>query len=176
MKSLKQYITEEYEQKSISNVKVIFDVKPEEFYIKAPTTYSESDVQIYIGDVLLKELPSENRKYKNLLGKNLENINDAYFEYEKFEHMQDSDIDEFNLDWDKYYDEKVKEEDLDVFKITKLKYIILFDEFELLDKSLNDSDDIKKTLDEIFHKLDSSNINKYPIDIEYNEDELEFSE
>ena len=30
MKSLKQYITEEYEQKSISNVKVIFDVKPEE--------------------------------------------------------------------------------------------------------------------------------------------------
>lgn len=176
MKSLVQFINEEYNKKIVQNVKVIFDVEPEEFYIKAPTTYSESDIQIYLGDVLLKELPSENRKYQNLLGKNIKNINDAYFEYEKFEHIQDSDIEDFNLDWDKYYDEKVKEEDLDVFKIIKLKYIILFDEFELLDNNLTDEDDIRKTLNEIFHKLDSSNINKYPIEIKYNEESLEFSE
>ena len=176
MKSLVQFINEEYNKKIVQNVKVIFDVEPEEFYINAPTTYSESDIQIYLGDVLLKELPSENRKYQNLLGKNIKNINDAYFEYEKFEHIQDSDIEDFNLDWDKYYDEKVKEEDLDVFKIIKLKYIILFDEFELLDNNLTDEDDIRKTLNEIFHKLDSSNINKYPIEIKYNEESLEFSE
>lgn len=176
MKSLIQFINEEYNKKIVQNVKVIFDVEPEEFYINAPTTYSESDIQIYLGDVLLKELPSENRKYQKLLGKNIKNINDAYFEYEKFEHIQDSDIEDFNLDWDKYYDEKVKEEDLDVFKIIKLKYIILFDEFELLDNNLTDEDDIRKTLNEIFHKLDSSNINKYPIEIKYNEESLEFSE
>lgn len=172
MKSLKQFIKEEYETKKVENLKLVFNVKPEEFYLNAPETYSESDIQVYIGDVLLKELPADNDKYSKLLGKNVENINDAYFEYDKFEHMQDSDIDEFNLEWDQYYDEKHNEDKLDVYKITNLRYVIMFDEFEILD----DSDDIRKTLDEIFHKLDSSNINKYPVEIEYDSKQLEYSE
>ncbi|MBQ3415328.1 MAG: hypothetical protein IJH39_08310 [Clostridia bacterium] len=172
MKSLKQFIKEEYEANKVENLKLVFNVKPEEFYLNAPETYSESDIQVYIGDVLLKELPADNDKYSKLLGKNVENINDAYFEYDKFEHMQDSDIDEFNLEWDQYYDEKHNEDKLDVYKITNLRYVIMFDEFEILD----DSDDIRKTLDEVFHKLDSSNINKYPVEIEYDSKQLEYSE
>ena len=172
MKSLKQFIKEEYEANKVENLKLVFNVKPEEFYLNAPETYSESDIQIYIGDVLLKELPADNDKYSKLLGKNVENINDAYFEYDKFEHMQDSDVDEFNLEWDQYYDEKHNEDKLDVYKITNLRYVIMFDEFEILD----DSDDTRKTLDEIFHKLDSSNINKYPVEIEYDSKQLEYSE
>ena len=172
MKSLKQFIKEEYEANKVKNLKLVFNVKPEEFYLNAPETYSESDIQIYIGDVLLKELPADNDKYSKLLGKNVENINDAYFEYDKFEHMQDSDVDEFNLEWDQYYDEKHNEDKLDVYKITNLRYVIMFDEFEILD----DSDDTRKTLDEIFHKLDSSNINKYPVEIEYDSKQLEYSE
>lgn len=173
MKSLKDFINEGYEKKTVQNVKVVFDILPEEFYLNAPSKYSESDIQIYIGDVLLKELPSENKKYQNLLGKNKQNINDAYFEYEKFEHLNEetSDI-EPNLVWDSYYDDKVKEEDLNYFKLTNLKYIIMFDEFELLD----DSDDTNKVLDEIFRKFDSSNINKYPVEIKYNPELLEFTE
>lgn len=172
MKSLKQFIKEEYEANKVENLKLVFNVKPEEFYLNAPETYSESDIQIYIGDVLLKELPADNNKYSKLLGKNVENINDAYFEYDKFEHMQDSDVDEFNLEWDQYYDEKHNEDKLDVYKITNLRYVIMFDEFEILD----DTDDIRKTLDEVFHKLDSSNINKYPVEIEYDSKQLEYSE
>ena len=172
MKSLKDFINEGYEKKTVQNVKVVFDILPEEFYLNAPSKYSESDIQIYIGDVLLKELPADNDKYSKLLGKNVENINDAYFEYDKFEHMQDSDVDEFNLEWDQYYDEKHNEDKLDVYKITNLRYVIMFDEFEILD----DSDDIRKTLDEVFHKLDSSNINKYPVEIEYDSKQLEYSE
>ena len=172
MKSLKQFIKEEYEANKVENLKLVFNVKPEEFYLNAPETYSESDIQVYLGDVLLKELPADNDKYSKLLGKNVENINDAYFEYDKFEHMQDSDIDEFNLEWDQYYDEKHNEDKLDVYKITNLRYVIMFDEFEILD----DSDDIRKTLDEVFHKLDSSNINKYPVEIEYDSKQLEYSE
>jgi len=172
MKSLKQFILEEFKSNVVENVKLVFDIEPSEFYLNAPETYSESDIQIYLGDVLLNELPSENSKYKNLLGKNADNINDAYFEYDKFEHIQDSNIEEFDLEWDKYYDEKHNDKKLDTFKITNLKYIILFDSFEILD----DTDDIKKTLDEIFHKLDSSNINKYPVTIKYNSDLLEYSE
>ena len=174
MKSLVQYIKEEYESKTISNVKAVFTVSPEEFYINAPTTYSESDLQIYLVDRLLPELPSENKKYSNLLGKNVQNISDSYFEYDKFEHLtEDKDI-ELNLEWDDEYDStKNKEESLDTYKFTNLKYIIMFDEFELLTEDTNE-EAIKKTIDEIFLKLDSSNINKYPIDIKYNSDLTEY--
>ena len=171
MKSLKRFITEKYENIIIDNVKVVFDVFPEEFYLNAPENYSESDIQIYIGDVFLKELPADNDKYKNLLGKNSDNINDAYFEYDKFEHIND-DIKELSLKWDGHYDENNKSE-LNTFKLSKLKYIILFDEFEILDKN---SEDVKEILNKIFLKFDSSRINKYPIDIKYNSELLEYSE
>ena len=172
MKNLVNYIKESYEKTTLSNVKVVFDVLPEEFYLNAPETYSESDVQIYLGDSLLKNLPSENKKYQNLLGKNKDYISDAYFEYDKFEHIKDFE-DEVNLTWDSYYDDKVDEKSLNTFKITGLKYTILFDEFEVLDKN---NDDIKNVLDEIFTKLDSSSINKYPVEIKYNSELLEFEE
>ena len=44
--------------------------------------------------------------------------------------------------------------------------------FEILD----DKDDVKPILDKIFHKLDSSSINKYPVEIKYDADSLEFTE
>lgn len=172
MKSLTKFINEQFDKYVVENVKVTFDVLPEEFFLNAPEDYSESDLQIYLGDRLLPELPSENDKYSKLLGKNDVNIADAYFEYEKFEHLQKSDNDEFNLEWDPEYDEKKKDENLDTFKLTKLKYVILFDEFELMD----DESDVKETLDEIFTKFDSSNINKYPVEIKYNSELLEFNE
>ena len=169
MKSLVKFITEKYENITVKNVKVVFDIFPEEFYLNAPENYSESDLQIYIGDVLLKELPADNDKFKNLIGKNYDDINDAYFEYEKFEHLNE-DINEYSLKWDPYYDEKNKSE-LNTFKLKKLKYIILFDEFEILVKH-----DVKETLNEIFSKLDSSRINNYPVDMKYNPELLEYSE
>lgn len=172
MKNLVNYIKESYEKTTLSNVKVVFDVIPEEFYLNAPETYSESDIQIYLGDSLLKNLPSENKKYQNLLGKNKDYISDAYFEYDKFEHIKDFE-DEVNLTWDSYYDDKVDEKSLNTFKITGLKYIILFDEFEILNKN---DDENKNILNEIFTKLDSSSINKYPVEIKYNPDLLEFEE
>ena len=175
MKNLAQYIKEEYERIVLTSVKVVFDIFPEEFILNAPETYSESDVQIYIGDVLLKELPSENIKYQRLFGKNRNNISDAYFEYDKFEHLNEENIeeDDLSLKWDSYYDYKSnKNPKLDIFKINKLKYIILFSDFELLENN----EEIKETLDEIFSKLDSSNINKYSVEIKYNPDLLEFIE
>ena len=171
MKDFKTYIKEEYSKFEIKDLKVIFDILPEVFYINAPSTYSESDIQIYLTDTLLSKLPSEDEKYQKLLGKNKDNIGDAYFEYERFEHINDNRDVELSLKWDKHYDENVKDEDLNVFKLTKLKYIILFDSFQLLD----DSDDIDKILNEIFNKLDSSDINEYPVEIKYNSEETEYS-
>lgn len=170
MKDIVQYIKEGYDTYLVENLKVVFDVLPEEFFINAPNKYSESDIQIYLGDSLLEYLPADDLNHKNLLGKNYNNIADSYFEYDKFEHLQDSDIDDFNLEWDSEYDDKVKEDELDIFKLTGLKYIILFDEFELKD----DKNDINEILDKIFSKYDSSNINEYPIEIKYNPELLEY--
>ena len=175
MKNITTFIREAYDSNSIASVKVVFDVKPEEFYISAPETYSESDIQIYLGDRLLPDLPADNDKYEKLFGKNKDKINDVYFEYDKFEHIQD-DVDKYedklSLEWDAYYDEKAKDATLNIFKITKLHYIILFDEFEVLD----DTDDVKEVLDEIFVAMNSNDANKYPVEIEYNKDLLEFEE
>lgn len=172
MKDLTQYLKEELESKTIKNVKVIFDVLPNSLTITAPQTYSESDIQIYLGDVLYKELPAENDECKKLLGKNVDNINDAYFEYGKFEHIDEEyDEDKVDLKWDPYYDDKVKEDiNIDAFKLHDLKYIILFDEFEIYDNS----DDYNYVLNSIFTKFDSSSINKYPVTIKYNSKLLEF--
>lgn len=172
MKNLTQYIKEAYDKFSVNDLKVVFDILPEIYTLTAPETYSESDLQIYLSDAILSKLPSEDEKYQKLFGKNINNINDAYFEYDKFEHSSDTYEDEqINLKWDKHYDENKKDEKLNMFKLTKLKYIILFDSFELLDNS----DDVDKTLNEIFSKMDSSDINDYPVTIKYNPDELEYS-
>lgn len=174
MKKLSDFIKESYEDKFITNVKVVFNVSPEEFYINAPETYSESDIQIYLIDRLLPELPSEDRKYSKLLGKNDKNISDSYFEYDKFEHFSkdDSTDVELNLEWEKEYDEN-NDEVLDIFKFTKLKYIITFDEFEYKDDDNSNDED---TINKIFSKFDSSNINKYPVEIKFEPSLLEYDE
>lgn len=172
MKNLINYIKESYSTITLYDVKVVFDVLPKEFYLSAPESYSESDIQIYLGDILLSKLPSENDKYSHLLGKNKDNISDAYFEYEKFEHINDYDKD-VNLEWDSYYDERLKDDKLNTFKLTNLKYIILFNEFDIKD---DNKDDIKETMNTIFKAFDSSNINKYPVEIQYNSDLLEYTE
>ena len=56
MKNLVQFIKEELKSKVVENVKVVFDVLPEEFYLTAPEGYSESDIQIYLGDTIMTEL------------------------------------------------------------------------------------------------------------------------
>ena len=98
------------------------------------------------------ELPSEDRKYSKLLGKNDNNISDSYFEYEKFEHFpkENSKDIELNIEWEKEYDEN-NDESLDIFKLTKLKYIITFDEFEYKDEENSNSED---TINQIFSKFD----------------------
>lgn len=175
MKNIVKFIKESYDSNSVTNVKVTFDIKPKEFYINVPETYSESDIQIYFGDRLLSELPADNDKYSKLLGKNRDKINDVYFEYDKFEHIQEDGKNyenKISLEWNAYYDDKAKDATLNVFKITNLHYIILFDEFEVLD----DSDDVKEVMNGIFTAMNSNDANKYPVEIEYNEELLEFEE
>lgn len=173
MRGIREFIFERFDRKSLQNVKVSYDILPETIYIEAPTNYSESDLQIYINDVASKNMPASTENASRLFGKNAEYIDDAYFEYDKFEHLNDIETDEIkiNIKWDKQYDEQKTEKDLDVFKITKMRYIILFSDFDIY---CENDDQIHETVDKVFKATDNDKVNDFEYSIKYNADNLEF--
>lgn len=173
MKNLVKYIKESYETYRLNNVTVKYDVHPEEFIIEAPETYQESDVQQYLDDKLLPELPSNIKYSEQFFGKNHDNIYDIYFEYETFEHLsEENKPSEVNLEWDpKYNPTGTKDITLNYFKVTNLKYVIGFDRFDILNGS---DDNVENVLKEIFMATVSNDYNKYPIDISLDEKNIEY--
>ena len=171
MKSLLQYITEGFTEAQLSDVKVTYNVEPETIVFQVPSNYSESDFQIYLGDRFYKSLPGDESIGKKKFGKNFDNINDAYFEYKSYEVIKDTD--ECNYEWDSQYDQKLKEPELTYVKIDALKYYILFDTF-VIKKS--DNEDIHDVLSKIFKAAEYNDANQYPIQIIFDEDNLEYTE
>lgn len=173
MISLKNFIYEQLEPTTIKNVKVVYDARKEYLAFSVPETYSENDLQIYLGDRFLDDLPSGPDKAGRFFGKNAENIDDAYFEYESYsktsEELYSGDID---IEWDSKYDESKKDTKLSVYKIKKLTYNILFNEFEIM--SNNRGDDAEYLIEKIFKATESSELNKYAIDIVFNRQKTEF--
>lgn len=172
MKSLIEFIKENLETFRLNSVNVKYDCKPKDFILEAPNTYQESDIQQYLDDRLLQNLPSSNNLASKFFGENMNNIYDSYFEYENFEHILDKTNIYPNLKWDaKYNQGETKDIKLDYFKLSNLKYIISFDKFDLLDTNENN---IKETLDKIFLATVSNSINKYPIEISLNTNNIEY--
>lgn len=171
MKSLLQYITEGFTETQLSNIKVTYNVEPETIVFQVPSSYSESDFQIYLGDRFYKTLPGDESIGKKQFGKNFDNINDAYFEYKSYEVLKESD--ECNYEWDSQYDQKLNEPKLVYVKLESLKYYILFDTF-VIKKS--DNEDIKDVLTKVFKATEYNDANKYPIEIIFDEDNLEYTE
>jgi hypothetical protein len=126
MKKLINYIKESYESYRLNNVTVKYNVKPSDFIIEAPENYQESDIQQYLDDKLLINLPSGVDYSEKFFGKNYESISDAYFEYKTFEHLQNKPSGSIDLKWDSRYLDSVKDTTLNYFKLTNLKYIIVF--------------------------------------------------
>lgn len=174
MKSLQQFINEAYEMFRLNSVTVKYNVKPENFIIQAPETYQESDVQQYIDDKLLIDLPSGADHSEQFFGKNCDNIADVYFEYDGFEHIEKSHENGVNIDleWDSKYNTSNEDEKLDLFELKNLKYVIVFDRFDILN---GNDDNIKKVLEEIFNATVSNNDNKYPIEITLDPKNIEYS-
>ena len=173
MRGIKEFIFERFDLKHLENVKIIYDVFPEVIYVEAPVNYSESDIQIYINDVAGNNMPSSYSNSSRLFGKNAQYIDDAYFEYEKFEHVYDKSLsdDKINIKWDKQYDEQRTEKQLDIYKITKLKYVILFSDFEIY---CENDDQIRETISKIFKATDSDKVNYFEMSIKYNEEESSY--
>ena len=173
MKPLKQFIVEQLEPTILKNMKVTYDCTKEYLTISVPEQYSENDMQIYIQDRFLKYLPSDGQYSERFFGKNAANIDDAYFEYDSFSKTGiDSYSGPIDIEWDSQYDESKKDAKLAVFKISRLTYTILFNEFEIM--SNNDGKDANALVDKIMKATESSDLNKYPIGIRYNSKKTEY--
>lgn len=171
MKKLKTYIIESVETYRLNSVIATYIVQPEEIILQAPETFQESDVQQYMDDMWLNQLPSSQDYSEQFFGKNFENINDVHFEYDTFEHI-DIEPKEY-IEWNSKYDVKKTKDDvkLDYFKIKNLKYIIEFDRFDMVDIV---DDEVEDQLIKIFKATESNDANEYPIEIKFDEDSLEY--
>lgn len=169
MKKLVDFIKESINKdsqvidKEFQNVKVIYD-GPIDLFIKAPIKYSESDIQIYLEDICLNKLPGAQTNASRFFGMNSSKISNRYFEYSSITVSQVENP-TINIEWDNHYDQNAKDEDLVVFEIKNLKYIIEFDNFEL--KSVTE-DNYEDVLNNIFTQTISNTHNKYPIEISLN--------
>ena len=171
MKSFTQFIKEAVDAYRLNAVEATYNVQPEEIILQAPETFQESDIQQYMDDMWLNSLPSSQDYSEKFFGKNNDSISDAYFEYDTFEHI-DVEPKEY-IEWDPKYDVKKSGDDvkLDYFRIKNLKYIISFDRFDMVDVT---DDNVEEKLIDIFRASESSKENEYPIEIQFDEDSLEY--
>ena len=171
MKMFSQLIKESVDVFRLNSVEATYTVQPEEIILQAPETFQESDIQQYMDDMWLNSLPSSQDYSEQFFGKNNDNISDAHFEYDTFEHI-DVEPKEY-IEWKSKYDVKKTNDDvkLDYFKIKNLKYIISFDRFDMIDVN---EDNVKEQLIKIFKAAESNDANKYPIEIVFDEDNLEY--
>lgn len=174
IQTLKAYIfeSEDVEDVVIKDVNVQY-VGPEKLYIQAPETYSESDIQIYIDDMFLKDMPGDETKAKEFFGTNAEHISDAYFSYDSMEQALGDDQ-KIDIEWNQRYDSTVSDDDkLLVLCISNIRYAMLFDEFKLL--GIKPSDTKYKLID-ILNTANSNSTNKYPFEIVLDTNNLEFKQ
>lgn len=173
MKNLNTFIKEAFNSYQLDSVEVKYDCFPESIVFECPETFQESDIQQYIDDKFLPELPSNEKYAKKHFGKNFENIYDVYFKYETFEHLSEDYNGEVNYKWDSKYGYNLPSNiNLNYFKINKLAYYIKFDRFELENNNTN----YKDVLNKIFKASESNAYNEYPIKIKYDENSLIYKE
>ena len=164
MKDLADFIFEAMGNKVLKDLTVKYD-GPDELFVQVPEKMGESDIQIYLDDTLLPKLPAE-AKQKDF-GKNTKQITDTYFEYEKMEAANGT-SQKADIEWDDHYDQSMNGVNMQVMKISGLKYVIVFDKFELEDI---EDDEVKDTVYNLFNGLieDKDDI---PFDLVLNADNI----
>ena len=173
MKSLIQFIKESYDVYQLKEITVKYTINPEEYIVQGPTSYSEDDITIYMGDKLFNNIPSSEDNAKKFFGKNAENIFDVYFEYDGFEYNEDLNYKKPNLEWDAHYDKNLNNNDVKLinFVFKNIKLVIKFDKFEI---QYGEGDDIKQTLETIFMATVSNDQNEYDLTLTLDPNNIEY--
>ena len=169
MRTLVEYIkniNEGLENKTIENLEVTYNASKYDIYINCPETYQEDDIHQYIDDLLLEQMPSNQDIAKKYFRNNVKYINDAYFEYDGFQRLGNK-KDSVDID---YNDELGKEVTDDVkivtFKLTNLRFKMIFTKFEVM---ASDDDDIDEVIGKIFAAYESNDYNDTDITFKYTE-------
>lgn len=175
MKPLKTFILEELIEHNIKDLTVKYQVGENDYLIvECPSSAQENDIVQYIDDVLLKEFPSSPENGERFFGDNMKLLNDAYFEYDKFEHIDNEHSDDYYIDIkfdERTFGRKVaKDDSLDIFKLTNIKYVLSFDEFNIQ----GETDDIDEYLQQIFVATESNNDNEYPVELKLLEKDIDY--
>lgn len=169
MKGIKLFIKEAIDEvDKVGEFKVQYSAKNSKIVVCVPNTYSESDMQIYIDDKVLPNMPCTSKESKRYIGDNNKNISDAYFEYEGYS-ASDEVTSQVDIEWDPKYDDGTEGAEYMYYTLNNLKFIVQFSDF-----SIKNSDNPKDELEGIFKALESNNTNKYPIDIEF--EKIEYDE
>nr|DAR80997.1 MAG TPA: hypothetical protein [Caudoviricetes sp.] len=173
MKSLKKFIAEAIEDIiRLNDVTVTYEIDPKDVLISAPALYQEQDVAAYLDSWLLEQMPTSVKLAPKFFGVNSDNITDAYFEYDKFEHLNKQ-MPRVNIEFDERYDVKgIKDFTLDTFKVSNLRFVVHFDRFDVSDTT----EDVQTTLKSVFGATVSNNINRYPVKLYLTKNSITFEE
>lgn len=166
MKSLVQFLKESVEAFRVTDLEATYTVQPEEVILQAPDHFQESDIQQYIDDKWLSDLPTSEETREELFGANADNISDAHFEYDTFEHMDVEPRD--YIEWDTEFDPKggKEEQTLGYFRLKNVRYIVNFDQFDLVDV---DEDNVDEKLIEFFKTTESNKTHEWAVEIIFDE-------
>ena len=142
--------------------------------VEVPVSYSEDDITIYMGDKLFNNLPADKQYSKQFFGKNEEHIFDVYFEYDGFEHNDETNHKEPNLEWDSHYDKNINNQDVELenFKLIRLKLVVKFDRFDI---QYGSDDNAPKVLEEVFMATVSNDENEYSLELTLDPENIEYS-
>lgn len=174
MKSLFQYILEEYNTFRCKDVNIPFDILVDgdtQISFQVPAVYSEDDLQIYLQDLYLEKMPGNNKDTQDKLGINYDNLFDTNFEYEEYV-KSDEEPNNF-IEWDESYDNRVNKNDDEFGYITlsNLKYYMKFDIFDI---DVESETDIHDTIIQIFNTMNIENDKDLPFDLILDEKNIEY--
>ena len=177
MKSLLQYILEEYNSYRCTDVHLEYEIiitenyKTNEIAFEVPASYSEDDFQIYLQDLYLDKLPGNTKDDKKKLGVNYDNIVDTNFEYKEYVKTEER-PDNF-VEWVESYDNHVNksEDEFGYVVLTDLKYNMEFSQFDIDSESEND---IYDDLVQIFKTMNIQKDKELPFDLVLDEKNISY--
>ena len=179
MKSLIQYILEEYNSYRCTDVHIEYDIlninnkrnKTNELSFEVPSSYSEDDFQIYLQDLYLEKLPGNNKATQEKLGKNYDNIIDTNFEYREYTKSEEKP--DTYIEWQESYDNHINkdEDEFGYVTIIDLKYNMEFSEFDIDSES---EFTIEDDIIQIFSTMNIQDDKELPFDLTLNEKNISY--
>lgn len=166
MKSLRELIIEKIntdEIITVDNLEVHFSTPSGNLLIQVPDNYNEDNIQLYLDDRCLNDMPSGEDFSSELFGEtNANNIEDAYFTYKNLTVPEDATV-KPELQWDKKFDNNSnKNANLMTYSLDDFEYVITFSEFSLNEDS---SLEVDKVLEKVFTAVGSNKEHPWSVEI-----------